>query len=209
MRRMTINVPSPKSDPHLTTPVHGSEGFEYSVATTPPNLWQRQLAFAVIVITLTAYAVLIPFAEMPLPRIDSFIPTMMAAIFVSDLVTALLLFGMFSASGSRPLLVLAAAYLFSSLIVIPYTLSFPNAFAPTGLLGGAPEHRLDKCCRAIRICLGPGYVRLPNGWKIHERRERSLSEKCDWLEHNDRHYCGLYADLGRYRRTKSSAGNSR
>ena len=139
MRRMTINVPSAKSDLHLTTPVHGSEGFEYSVATTPPTLWQRQLAFAVIVITLTAYAVLIPFAEMPLPRIDSFIPTMMAIIFVTDLVTAVLLFGMFSASGSRPLLVLAAAYLFSSLIVIPYTLSFPNAFAPTGLLGGGPQ----------------------------------------------------------------------
>ena len=55
-----------------------SEGFEYTVATTPPTLGQRQLAVAVIIITLTAYGAIAPFAGTPLPRIDSFIPTMMA-----------------------------------------------------------------------------------------------------------------------------------
>jgi signal transduction histidine kinase len=35
--------------------------------------------------------------------------------------------------------VLASGYLFSSLIAIPYTLAFPDAFAPTGLLGAGPQ----------------------------------------------------------------------
>ena len=80
-----------------------------------------------------------PFARIPLPRIDSFIPTMMAIVFVTDLVTALLLFGQFSITGSRALLVLASGYLFSSLIAIPFALTFPGAFAPTGLLGAGSQ----------------------------------------------------------------------
>ena len=92
---------------------------------------------------------------MPLPRIDSFIPTMMAIIFVTDLVTAVLLFGQFSATGSRALLVLASGYLFSSLIVIPYALTFPGAFAPTGLLGAGPQSAAWlSISMALRSCRG-------------------------------------------------------
>ena len=64
---------------------------------------------------------------------------MLAIIFVADLVTAVLLFAQFSATGLRALLVLASGYLFSSLIVVPYALTFPGAFAPTGLLGAGPQ----------------------------------------------------------------------
>jgi signal transduction histidine kinase len=35
--------------------------------------------------------------------------------------------------------VLASGYLYSSLIIIPYALTFPGAFAPTGLLGAGPQ----------------------------------------------------------------------
>jgi len=115
------------------------EQFEYSIATAPATLWQRQLAFVVIVVTLGAFGAMIPFANTPLARIDSFIPTMMAVIFVADLVTAVLLFGQFSTTGSRALLVLASGYLFSSLIVIAHALTYPDAFTPTGLLGAGPQ----------------------------------------------------------------------
>jgi signal transduction histidine kinase len=113
--------------------------FAYSVATAPPTLRHRQLAFLVVVVTLAAFGAVAPVADVPLQRFDSFIPAMTAIIFVADLVTAVLLFGQFSATGSRALLVLASGYLFSSLIVIPYTLTFPGAFAPTGLLGAGPQ----------------------------------------------------------------------
>ena len=115
------------------------DGFEYSVATLPPTPRQRRLAFAVVVVTLAAYAAVLPFSGTPLPRIDNFVPTVMAIVFVTDLVTAVLLFGQFSATGSRALLMLAGGYLFSSLIVIPYVPTFPGAFAPAGLLGAGPQ----------------------------------------------------------------------
>ena len=88
-----------------------------------------------IIVTLVAYGGVAPFARIPLSQIDSFIPTMMAIVFVTDLVTALLLFGQFSITGSRALLVLASGYLFSGLIAIPFALTFPGAFTPTGLFG--------------------------------------------------------------------------
>jgi signal transduction histidine kinase len=112
---------------------------EYSMATSPATPWHRWLAFAVIVVTVVAYGAVAPFAKIPLPRVDSFIPTMMAIVFVTDLVTALLLYGQFSTTGSRALLVLASGYLFSSLIAIPFALTFPGAFAPTGLLGAGSQ----------------------------------------------------------------------
>jgi hypothetical protein len=113
--------------------------FEYSVATLPPTMRQRQLAFLVVVITLAACAAVAPFAAVPLPRLDSFIPTITAIVFVTDLVTAVLLFAQFSATGSRALLVLASGYLFSGLMAIPFALTFPGAFAPTGLLGAGSQ----------------------------------------------------------------------
>ena len=115
------------------------EQFEYSMATSPATPWHRRFAFAVIVVSLVAYGAVAPFASIPVPRIDSFIPTMMAIVFVTDLVTAVLLFGQFSTTGSRALLVLASGYLFSSLIAIPFALTFPGAFAPTGLLGAGSQ----------------------------------------------------------------------
>jgi signal transduction histidine kinase len=116
-----------------------ADGFEYSVATAPSTARQRYLAFAVIIATLVAYAVMLPNATIPLPRFDSFIPTAFAVIFLADLVTAVLLFAQFSATGSRPLLVLASGYLFSSLIVVGHLLTYPGAFTPTGLLGAGPQ----------------------------------------------------------------------
>ena len=112
---------------------------EYSMVTSPATPWHRRLAFAVIVVCLVAYGAVALFASIPLPRIDSFIPMVMAIIFVTDLVTAVLLFGQFSATGSRALLVLASGYLFSSLIAIPFTLTFPAALAPMGLLGAGSQ----------------------------------------------------------------------
>ena len=44
---------------------------------------------------------------------------------------------MYFVAHSRALLVLASGYLFSAIFLIPHTLTFPNVFAPEGLLGPA------------------------------------------------------------------------
>lgn len=115
------------------------EGIDFSVATAPATTPHRQLALAVIIAMLVAYAAVLPFGSIQLPRVDSFVPTVLGILFVTDLITAALLFAQFAATGSRPLLVLASGSLFSALIVVGYALTFPGAFAPTGLLGAGPQ----------------------------------------------------------------------
>jgi len=149
--------------------------FEYSVATAAPTLRQRQLALLVVVVTLAAYGAVIPFATLPLQRFDGFIPAMAAIIFVTDLITAVLLFGQFSATGSRALLVLASGYLFTSLIAIPFALTFPGAFAPTGLLGAGPQTAAWFSI-SIRISFAVatvGYALLISGKHMKESIESS------------------------------------
>ena len=68
-------------------------------------------------------------------RVDAFIPSLETAIVFNDLITAALLFGQFYILRWWALLVLANGFLFTALIVIPHALTFPGAFAPTGLLG--------------------------------------------------------------------------
>jgi signal transduction histidine kinase len=67
--------------------------------------------------------------------VDAFIPAFETALIFNDLVTASLLFAQFSIMRSRALLVLACGFLYTALIVVPHALTFPGAFAPTGLLG--------------------------------------------------------------------------
>ena len=123
--------------------------FEFSVATAPPTARHRQLALAVGVATLAAYAAIIPGAATPLPRVDSFIPAVVALIFVTDLVTAVLLFGQYSSTGSRALLALASGYLYSSLIIVSRGVLDPVALAPA-IPEGEPQ----------------AYIWLDNFWRL-------------------------------------------
>ena len=91
----------------------------------------RGFLLALLVILLGTW----PFAAIKLPEIHAFVPTLAAALFVSDCVTAALLFAQFSILRQWALLVIASGYLFSGLIVVAHALTFPGAFTPTGVLG--------------------------------------------------------------------------
>jgi signal transduction histidine kinase len=99
----------------------------------PPTARQQKLAAGIIAALLIGFLVLVPFAAARLLRLDSFVPTVEAMIFVTDLTTSVLLFSQYSNAGLRELLVLADGYLFSALMVIPHALSYPGAFAAGGL----------------------------------------------------------------------------
>jgi hypothetical protein len=62
-------------------------------------------------------------------------PAYGAAIFVSDSITALLLFAQFSVLRSPALLALASGYLWSGFIAIPWVLTFPGVLPQGGPLG--------------------------------------------------------------------------
>ncbi len=100
---------------------------------------QKLAAFATVAVLFVAVTGAAPYAPRALPHFAALIPFINATILVTDLITAVLLFAHFSISRSPALLVLAGGYLFTALIVIPHALTFPGAFAPTGLLGAGPQ----------------------------------------------------------------------
>ena len=101
----------------------------------PPTARQTWWAIIVTVVVLAGSAAVVPVATHPLVELNALFPSLDAIVFVSDLVTAVLLYTQFSVSRSRALLALATGYLFTAFIVIPHALTFAGAFSPTGLLG--------------------------------------------------------------------------
>ena len=108
----------------------------FILSNLSPSLAQKRLALSVALLLLVAFFITAgPLAKVQLARIDAFIPAYATAMFVNDLITAVLLFAQFSILRSRALLVIASGYLFTALVVIPWVLTFPGVFAPGGLLG--------------------------------------------------------------------------
>src|SRR4051794_16137841 len=109
------------------------------LANIPPTPGQRRTARAFLLALLVVLLGTWPFAAIKLPEVDAFVPTLAAALFVSDCVTAALLFAQFSILRQWALLVIASGYLFSALIVVAHALAFPGAFTPTGVLGSGSQ----------------------------------------------------------------------
>jgi signal transduction histidine kinase len=84
---------------------------------------------------LAVFLAVLPFAHVRLAQLDVFLPIAATIMFLNDSITAALLYAHFAVLRSRALLVLANGYLFTALVIIPYALTFPGAFAPGGLLG--------------------------------------------------------------------------
>src|SRR5262249_61738593 len=105
-----------------------------TLATLPPGRTQRRLAFGVMLASLVAFCIMAgPLSTFQLRQIDAFVPAYGTAIFVNDLITAVLLFNQFAILRSRASLAIASGYLFAGLIVIPWLLTFPGVFTPGGL----------------------------------------------------------------------------
>jgi PAS domain S-box-containing protein len=109
------------------------------LSTLPAGRRERRLALTVALLSLAAFAAAAPFARVELARVDAFIPAYQSALALSDLITAVLLFGQFGILRFPGLRILASGYLFTALMVVVHTLSFPGVFSPTGLLGAGPQ----------------------------------------------------------------------
>ena len=105
------------------------------LASLPPSQLQTRLACGIVVTMLVLFVVTLRYVNVQLPRVDAFIPIHAITTLINDLITAILLYSMYSIERRRTLLVLASGYLFTSLVVIPWALTFPGLFSPTGLLG--------------------------------------------------------------------------
>ena len=109
------------------------------LAFMPPSQRQQRMALACVLVMAVLFVVTAPFVATQLPQITAFIPIIETAVFICALITASLLFVQYAVSGALELLALASGYLFTALIVVPHALTFPGAFAPTGLLGAGSQ----------------------------------------------------------------------
>jgi signal transduction histidine kinase len=112
----------------------------FILSSLSPGRVQKRVALAVVLALLIAFFIAAgPLSTIQLARIDAFVPAYATAMFVTELITAVLLFAQFSILRSRALLAIASGYLFTALVVIPWMLTFPGVFAPSGLLGAGPR----------------------------------------------------------------------
>ena len=115
------------------------DGRQVFLSTVPAGPGDQRRALAVGVVSLVVFATVAPFAKMPLAKVWAFIPIYESALATNDLITTVLLLGQFTILRSRALLVLAAGYFFTALMTVAHALTFPELFAPTGLLGAGPQ----------------------------------------------------------------------
>jgi signal transduction histidine kinase len=110
----------------------------FTLASSPPGPAQKRFALAVVLALFAVFLLITvgPLPEIKTSRVDAFVPIYLTGMFVSDSITAVLLYAQFSIQRSRALLVIASGYLFTALMLIPYILVFPGVFAPGGLIGG-------------------------------------------------------------------------
>jgi two-component system, NarL family, sensor histidine kinase UhpB len=109
------------------------------LSSLPASEQECRFAGRVALVSLGAFLLCAPFAQVKLPEVWAFIPSYQGAFLVIDLITAILLFAQFAILGAASLLVLASGYLFTGLISIPHALSFPRLFGPAGLIGGGAQ----------------------------------------------------------------------
>jgi PAS domain S-box-containing protein len=108
----------------------------------PPTRRQTRWVIAIASCQIAAFALVAPFAQTPLAQVNGFLTAFAGIIFVTNLVTSVLLFSQFAIQRDRALLVLACGYFLSALLIIPNVLTFPGAFSPTGLLGAGLQTSL-------------------------------------------------------------------
>jgi diguanylate cyclase (GGDEF)-like protein len=128
-------------DERTSEAARSESGDERRVFLSKASESRREIQFALAAVAVSAavFAVTAPFAKIQLAHVTAFIPAYQSALCVCDLITAVLLFGQFNVLRSPSLLVLASGYLFAAFIVVPLTLTYPDVFSPTGLLGAGPQ----------------------------------------------------------------------
>src|SRR6202165_5539772 len=119
-----------------TAPVVPEEQ-HFLLSSLSPGRAQRRLALAVVLALLVVFFIteVGPLSTIQLGRSDPFVPAYATGMFVTDSITAVLLFAQFSILRSPALLAIASGYLFTALMLIPWMLTFPGVFTPGGLLG--------------------------------------------------------------------------
>ena len=106
------------------------------LATTPAGASARWAALAIAALSAVVLAAVAPIVDQQWAAVPAFIPAYQAAVALSDLVTAALLFGLFREHRRPALLLLGGGYVYTACLVVAHTVSFPGLFGPSVMVGG-------------------------------------------------------------------------
>jgi signal transduction histidine kinase len=113
------------------------EKHQFVLTSLAPGAAQRRLAACVVVGMLAAlYLVTGPLSGVRLGANNAFVTVYATATFVTDAITAILLYAQFFILRSRGILFVASGYLFTGFVAVLHFFAFPGALAPQGLIGG-------------------------------------------------------------------------
>ena len=110
-------------------------GLAIAVAPVRQRRLAAIIAVALVAITLAAAR----YATIPLGAVGPFLPIFLTLAAGADGLTSYLLFTQARVGRSWPLLVLGLAYAYCAVVIVPHILTFPNVFAPEGLLGATAQ----------------------------------------------------------------------
>lgn len=96
----------------------------------------RRQAFLVMAVLVVAFAATVPLVRWNVAAVPQFVPIYDTAIFVLNMLAAVLLYAQFEHLQRPSLLVLACAYVFTPLVVAAHVLSIPNAYVQGTVMGG-------------------------------------------------------------------------
>lgn len=102
-----------------------------------PRTRLKCLVAAVLIVASCIIAFI--FGGRKLPEFPQFIPIHATGVFLTDTITAVMLFGQFSRQRLPSYLPLASAYLFTAMLSISFLLAFPSALQTQGGLIGGPQ----------------------------------------------------------------------
>jgi signal transduction histidine kinase len=144
-------------------------------ALAPPGA--RRRALATVIALFVFFCVLIPFARIRLPRIETFIPIFETILAVNTLLTAGSLFLAFRRSRLRAIFCLASGYLFTSLLAAPVMLTSPGVYSSSGLLRAGPQTStwLDTFRNASFPLFVIGYALIARHAVVSRRSRRGMS----------------------------------
>jgi len=110
---------------------------QFILSSLPPSAAQKRLALLVLLGILVVVVIVTgPLSHLRTSPVPAVLPIYVTTMIATDAITAILLFVQFAILRSRAILVIAVGYAFAALVLIPYLLTFPGLFGPTGVIDG-------------------------------------------------------------------------
>ena len=99
------------------------DDFPVVITSMPANARHYKIAYGGFIILLVLVAILTPFANVPLRRVDAFTPVTQTVFCIANLLTATFLFAHYWLQPQRALLALASGFLSGGLFAFLQTLA--------------------------------------------------------------------------------------